>query len=94
MSEIKKNATAYENVHSVIISNRSDMNITGVNEVSEFSDDLVKLQTQMGVMIIKGSELSVTKLNTDTGEVEISGSFDLIEYSKNKKGGFLTGLLK
>lgn len=48
----------------------------------------------MGVMLIKGSELSVNKLNTDTGEVEISGSFDLIEYSKNKKGGFLTGLLK
>lgn len=39
MPEIKKNTAPYENAHSVIISNRSDMNITGVNDVSEFSDD-------------------------------------------------------
>ncbi|MCD8390702.1 MAG: YabP/YqfC family sporulation protein [Firmicutes bacterium] len=82
------------NPHNVEVYDRSRMVISGVNDVSEFSDDIIKLKTTLGEMQVKGSKLSISKLDTAAGEVELNGAIDLIQYSARKKGGFLAGLLK
>ena len=43
------------------------MSLSGVNDVSEFSDSQVMLKTSMGGLCIKGKNLSINQLNTDTG---------------------------
>ena len=80
--------------HSLELYERSRMVITGVTDVSEFSDDTVKLKTNMGAMTVKGSELTISKLDTNDGDVEINGSINSIQYHTKQKTGFLESLLK
>ena len=80
--------------HSIELHERSKMILTGVNDVSEFSDDTVKLKTNMGAMTVKGTGLTISKLNTNDGDVEINGSINSIQYQTKQKSGFLESLLK
>lgn len=80
--------------HSIELHERSKMILTGVNDVSEFSDEVVKLKTNMGAMTVKGTGLTISKLNTNDGDVEINGSINSIQYQTKQKNGFLESLLK
>ncbi len=80
--------------HTLSLCDRSDMQIGGVNDVSEFSEDSIHLKTTMGAMTVKGNNLSVSKLDMENGNVSVSGSIDLIQYHSKEKGGFFAGLLK
>ena len=80
--------------HSIELHERSKMILTGVNDVSEFSDDTVKLKTNMGAMTVKGTGLTISSLNTNDGNVEINGSINSIQYQVKQKSGFLESLLK
>lgn len=91
MSDSKKDIRLQ---HTLELHERSKMLITGVNDVSEFSERLVKLKTNMGGLIIKGSNLSITKLNTPNGDVEINGNIDFVQYQNKQNDGFLAKLLK
>ena len=95
LSESRKNSEPImTKEHSICVFGRSRTVIKGVTDVSEFSDREVSLATDMGKMLIKGADLSISKLDTTGGDVEINGSIDLIEYSKKQKPGFFAGLLK
>ena len=56
--------------HSIEVKDRAKMIITGVNDVSEFSDNAVKLKTNLGGLMIRGNNLSINKLNTPNGFTE------------------------
>ncbi len=86
--------TAVGAPHNLELYNRAKMIIQGVSDVSEFSDTSVKLKSSMGDMLIRGSGLTINRLNTDDGNVEINGAVDLIQYQKKQKDGFLKSLLK
>jgi sporulation protein YabP len=74
---------------------RTGLKITGVVNVDSFDEDMVLIDTEEGVMNIKGSGLHVSRLTLEKGEADIDGKVDSIVYlNKNpakKKGG---GLLK
>lgn len=81
--------------HTIILEDRARMTLSGVSEVRGFSDTSVSLKTGMGELIIKGKALSIGKLNTETGELYISGEFSAITYTKSKSsGGVFEGLFK
>lgn len=80
--------------HSVIMSNRRAVSLTGVSKVNGFSDTQVELETCMGGLIIKGKELTMNKLNTDTGEISVNGQINSIQYTAKKKEGLFTGLFR
>lgn len=71
--------------HKMQIINRSHGIITGVVDVISFDLSEIVLETQMGMMHIKGSELHVKRLSLDKGEVEIEGQTDSFIYSDLKK---------
>ena len=56
MSKIEKSISESfaEKEHSISLVNRSKMSLSGVNDVSEFSDSQVMLKTSMGGLCIKG----------------------------------------
>ena len=56
------------------------MSLSGVNDVSEFSDSQVMLKTSMGGLCIKGKNLSINQLNTDTGMLDVKGEIHSIQY--------------
>lgn len=81
--------------HCLSLKNREEMSLTGVCEVISFSDTAVMLRTDRGEICIRGEKLNIGRLNTETGELFISGLVSLIKYGKSKrKGGLFEGLMR
>ncbi|MGN0557598.1 MAG: sporulation protein YabP [Acutalibacteraceae bacterium] len=81
--------------HNIIMESRSRMMITGVTAVNNFDEQSVSLDTSMGELVIKGSELKVDKLNVESGELNVKGSILGLVYSDNhQRGGFLSRIFK
>ena len=81
--------------HNVVMESRKKMMITGVSSVENFDEQAVSLQTSMGALTIKGSELKVDKLNVATGELNVRGNIIGMVYSDSaSRGGLLTRMFK
>lgn len=83
----------------ITLTNRGAGLVTGVNAVISFDPNEVLLETEQGMLLIKGKELNVTKLAMDKGEVEVDGRVDSFTYSDMKPGlkgenGFFDRLFK
>ncbi len=83
----------------ITLNNRGAGMITGVNAVISFDPNEVLLETEQGMLMIKGKDLNVTKLTLDKGEVEVDGRVDSFTYSDLKPGlkgenGFFERLFK
>lgn len=85
--------------HKVLLSNRKTCNITGVTDVLSFDVAEILLETEQGMLMIRGSELHVNRLMLDKGEVDIDGKVDSFTYSEvntfiNKSESLFTKLFK
>ena len=70
---------------SIILENRENLEVTGVDEVSNFDEQQISAITDLGLLLIKGSCLQVQKFNTKTKDLKITGKIDELKYSDNKK---------
>ena len=88
--------TAEHPGHSFTLIDRSHAEISGVNEVDCFNEQLVVLLTSLGAMTISGSGLNISHLNKEDGRLIVDGEFDSIEYSGKArgKGGLFSRLLR
>lgn len=68
--------------HKMTLLNRRTCNLTGVNDVLSFDVSEIILETDQGMLMIKGSELHVNRLTLDKGEVDIEGKIDSFIYSE------------
>lgn len=83
-----------EKAHSLSLSDRQSMSLTGVSDVKEFSDNKISLKTALGGLLIRGKKLNMSHLDTDTGVLSISGEIDMIKYTTSAGGGAIEGLFK
>ena len=72
----------YSKAHKLILSNRRTGTITGVADVISFDITEVLLETEQGMLMIKGSDLHVTRLTLEKGEIDIEGRIDSLAYSE------------
>ena len=68
--------------HKITLLNRRTCNLTGVNDVLSFDVNEIILETDQGMLMIKGSELHVNRLTLDKGEVEKEKKIDSFTYSE------------
>ena len=85
--------------HRMMINNRKSGAFTGVKNVIAFDEGEVILETDMGILIIKGQGLHVKRLNLENGEVDLEGRMDSFFYSEQKgsidrRESFLARLFK
>ena len=83
-------------MQNIILENREKLTLTGVLDVLSFDDQVVILETELGLLNIKGENLKITKLSLDTADVIIEGEIMNIGYSEkslDKKNGSLIGKL-
>ena len=85
--------------HSINIVERKNLIVTGVKKIENFDSEEFLLDTIMGHIVIKGTELELVKLDTMQGNVSIKGtviSFSYIEdfKNKNKENSILNRLFK
>ena len=71
--------------HKVNIWNRNRGTITGVKDVVSFDVAEIILETELGLLSIKGNDLHVKRLTVEKGEVEIDGMIDGFQYSDKKE---------
>jgi len=98
MMEERKNINS-NIIQNLILENRSKLSVSGVLDVLSFDDQIVIIETELGLLTIKGETLRINKLSIDTSEVIVEGQIDSISYSSkdlNKKSneGFLGKIFK
>ena len=67
--------------HKIVLTNRKGGNFSGVLDVISFDISEVLLETEQGMLMIKGDDLHVSRLTLDKGEVDVDGKIDSFTYS-------------
>ena len=87
----------YSKAHKLMLSNRRTGTITGVSDVISFDITEVLLETEQGMLMIKGADPHVNRLTLEKGEIDIEGRIDSLAYSDvnsyQKQGESLIGRL-
>ena len=82
-------------IQNTFLENREKLNLSGVKDVLSFDDQMVIVETELGLLTIKGENLRINKLNIDIAEVTIDGLVNSLTYSEvdniNKKGNSFLG---
>ncbi len=73
--------------HKLILNNRRTCNLTGINDVLSFDEHEIILETEQGMLMIKGNDLHVSRLMLDKGEVDVDGRIDSFTYSEQTGAG-------
>ena len=97
--EERKMVSSSNNVlQNIVLENREKLSISGVLDVLSFDDQIVILETELGLLTVKGENLKINKLSIDTEEVIIEGEIYNLGYSEKdmdkKNGGFLGKIFK
>ena len=86
MIEERKGTTINQNiVQNIVLENREKLNVSGVNDVLSFDDQVVMVDTELGLLTVKGENIRINKLSLDTAEVIIEGEISSLSYSQNKQ---------
>ncbi len=84
-----------ENAKQILnLEDRKLLNITGVCEIESSDDSIVKLDTNMGKLIICGTNLTIGKINTESGEFSLGGYVKKIEFKTSSKNNKFSSLFK
>ena len=92
-----KDNNSLGSVQNLILENRGKLTISGVLDVLSFDDQIVILETELGMLTIKGEDLRINKLSIDTQDVIIEGSITSLSYSEKeekKSSNFLGKIFK
>ena len=88
-----------QRVHKLMVTNRKICIVNGVVDVLSFDLSEILLETDQGMLMIRGNDLHVNRLTLEKGEVDIEGKIDSFTYSDvnsygNKTDSFLGKLFK
>ncbi len=99
MEERRMEERPRNSVHKVYINARKTAVLSGVRDVLSFDAAEVYLETEQGILLIRGDELHVNRLSLEKGEIDIDGRIDSFAYSeiddtKKKAASFLGRLFQ
>ena len=82
--------------HQLILDDRRQLRISGVSDVISFDDRTVIAHTSLGELTVKGHDLTVCRLSTESGDLSIEGTVDALEYStvEERRGGLFGRLFR
>ena len=85
-------------IQNLILENRKKLSVSGVNDVLSFDDEIVMIETELGLLTVKGDDLKINKLSIDTSEVIVEGEISYLAYSdkdiENSRGNFISKIFK
>jgi sporulation protein YabP len=74
--------TQGKGMHKLTLTNRGALVVNGILDVISFDLNEVLLETEAGMLTIKGQDLHVNRLTLEKGEVDVSGTIDSLLYSE------------
>ena len=66
--------------HSVVLEKRESCTITGVLDVISFDEEAIVSETELGILIVRGVNLHVSRLNLETEDLAVDGEITSIAY--------------
>ena len=90
--EERKNIGLNNIVQNIVLENRNKLSVSGIKDVISFDDELVIIETELGLLTVKGNNLKINKLSIDTGDVSVEGEISNLGYSDPTKKLQETGL--
>ena len=84
--------------HELKINERREIYLTGIKKIDSFDNEEFLMESNMGIILLKGSNLEIIKLDTHDGNVKIKGKIVSFTYldgeGKQMHEGFFTKLFK
>lgn len=78
----------------IVLVNRNKLSLSGVEKVLSAKEDLIQVLTNEEGLVITGSDLQVTKLDQESGAVEIEGKIDALKFTTGYKDSFWKRIFK
>ncbi len=80
--------------HQLILQDRNQLEMSGVEDVQSFDDTVVKAYTSYGELTISGSGLHIRRLDLESGSFSVEGRIDSLAYTARAEGGFFRRLFR
>lgn len=85
--------------HRLVLNNRGILTLTGVVDIISFDLNEILMETDAGMLSVRGQDLHVNRLSVEKGEVDVSGTVDSLQYTEltsygQKAGNFLQRLFQ
>ncbi len=68
--------------HKIEMVNREYMDVIGVLDVIAFNEEEILIETEKGLLIIRGINLHINKLNLENGELAVEGYVYSLSYEE------------
>ena len=91
----EENRTRAEAAHHIVLEEREQLSVSGVEEVESFDENTIVMYTSRGTLIVRGQGLHIEKLSLDGGDLKVEGDIDSLTYEdsgREKAGGLLARL--
>ena len=75
--------------HQLTLVDREELNVDGVVSLGSYDEKEIVMETEQGVLIIKGDGINIKQLNLEQGNIIIEGTIKGMNYeddSRQKKG--------
>ncbi|MGN1371585.1 MAG: sporulation protein YabP [Candidatus Coprovivens sp.] len=80
------NAKNYDSTkHEVKVIDRSLIYLSGIDKIISFDSEEFLMESVMGIILLKGENLEIVKLDTHDGIVSIKGNINSMIYDDGKK---------
>lgn len=83
--------------HRVLLEERGQLVISGVEEVESFDENTIVMYTSRGTLVVRGEGLHIEKLSLDGGDLRVEGEIDSLSYEddhRERGGGLLSRLFR
>lgn len=79
--------------HRLVLDERRNLSVSGVEEVVTFDEGQVSVQTVKGLLHVRGEGLRVDRLEKNAGELTVSGLVTELDYEETGPGTGFWGRL-
>ena len=84
--------------HELKITDRREIFLSGIKKITSFDNEEFLMESNMGIILLKGSSLEILRLDTHDGNEKIKGKINSFTYldgeNKQDKESFFTKLFK
>lgn len=75
--------------HNITMESRKKLSISGVEDVENFDEHEIVMLTSEGNLIIRGEDLTVSRLNVESGDLNVQGLVTELRYEEVAPSGSL-----
>lgn len=82
--------------HKITLTDRSRLEITGVEEVESFDENTIIMSTSRGSLTVRGEGLHIETLSLNGGALKVDGTVESLTYEDVERdhGGLLSRLFR